>query len=81
MNKNLNKLCGIGNKKSRRIIGLMSGTSLDGLDIAVCEISGCGLTTELSLIAFETIAYGDFFKEEAVRTNTFGGFYDKVEKR
>jgi len=24
---------------------------------------------------------GDFFKEEAVRTNTFGGFYDKVEKR
>ena len=24
---------------------------------------------------------GDFFKEEAVKTNTFGGFYDKVEKR
>ncbi|BAU56067.1 aldo/keto reductase [Mucilaginibacter gotjawali] len=24
---------------------------------------------------------GDFFKEEAVKTNTFGGFYDQVEKR
>lgn len=24
---------------------------------------------------------GDFFKEEGVRLNTFGGFYDKVEKR
>ncbi|RYZ98473.1 MAG: aldo/keto reductase, partial [Sphingobacteriaceae bacterium] len=24
---------------------------------------------------------GDFFKEEAVKTNLFGGFYDKVEKR
>jgi len=24
---------------------------------------------------------GDFFKEDAVKTNTFGGFYDKVEKR
>jgi aryl-alcohol dehydrogenase-like predicted oxidoreductase len=24
---------------------------------------------------------GDFFKEEAVRTNSFGGFYDRVEKR
>ena len=24
---------------------------------------------------------GDFFKEEAVRTNTFGGFYESVEKR
>jgi len=24
---------------------------------------------------------GDFFKEDAVKTNTFGGFYDKVERR
>jgi len=24
---------------------------------------------------------GDFFKEDAVRTNSFGGFYDRVEKR
>jgi aryl-alcohol dehydrogenase-like predicted oxidoreductase len=24
---------------------------------------------------------GDFFKEEGVKTNTFGGFYDRVEKR
>ena len=24
---------------------------------------------------------GDFFKEDAVKLNSFGGFYDKVEKR
>jgi diketogulonate reductase-like aldo/keto reductase len=24
---------------------------------------------------------GDFFAEEGVKTNTFGGFYDRVEKR
>jgi aryl-alcohol dehydrogenase-like predicted oxidoreductase len=24
---------------------------------------------------------GDFFREDGVKTNTFGGFYDKVEKR
>jgi len=24
---------------------------------------------------------GDFFREEGVRNNTFGGFYDRVEKR
>jgi aryl-alcohol dehydrogenase-like predicted oxidoreductase len=24
---------------------------------------------------------GDFFKEEGVRINSFGGFYDRVEKR
>ena len=64
MNKNLNKLFAIGAKKSRLIIGLMSGTSLDGLDIALCEISGTGLETSIRLIAFETIGYEDSFKEE-----------------
>ena len=24
---------------------------------------------------------GDFFKEEGIKMNTFGGFYDRVEKR
>jgi diketogulonate reductase-like aldo/keto reductase len=24
---------------------------------------------------------GDFFREEGVKMNTFGGFYDRVEKR
>jgi hypothetical protein len=24
---------------------------------------------------------GEFFKEEGVKMNSFGGFYDKVEKR
>jgi len=24
---------------------------------------------------------GDFFKEDAVKVNSFGGFYDRVEKR
>ena len=37
-----------------RIIGLMSGTSLDGLDIAYCEIDEIGFT----LLASETYPYG-----------------------
>jgi len=64
MNKNLNKIVEIGSKKSRLILGLMSGTSLDGLDIALCKISGSGLDTSIQLIAFETIGYEDSFKEE-----------------
>ncbi len=35
----------------------MSGTSLDGLDIALCEIGGSGRDTTLSLLKFTTIPY------------------------
>ena len=54
------------NKKSKRIIGLMSGTSLDGLDIALCEISGNGKDTSINLLNFATIPYDDYFKNEIV---------------
>ena len=35
----------------------MSGTSLDGLDVALCKVSGHGLSTRLELLKFETVAY------------------------
>lgn len=35
----------------------MSGTSLDGLDIALCRINGTGLNTKVSVEKFETIPY------------------------
>lgn len=38
-------------------IGLMSGTSFDGLDIAICKISGVNQSTKLELVFFETINY------------------------
>lgn len=64
MNKSLDKLCGIGRKTSRLIMGLMSGTSLDGLDIAICRISGEGMQTGIELLNFTTIPYEPFFKEQ-----------------
>ncbi|RKU37362.1 anhydro-N-acetylmuramic acid kinase [Candidatus Poribacteria bacterium] len=39
------------------VIGLMSGTSVDGIDAAIVEISGHGLETAVNLIAFETFPF------------------------
>lgn len=64
MNTNIAQLYSIAQKKSKLIIGLMSGTSLDGLDIALCRFTGSGLDTKIEVLQFETAVYNDDFKQE-----------------
>jgi anhydro-N-acetylmuramic acid kinase len=64
MNKNIQQLCAIAAKPSRNIIGLMSGTSLDGLDVAFCNITGSGLQTQVQLRFFKTVPYTAGLKAE-----------------
>ncbi|WP_432772858.1 anhydro-N-acetylmuramic acid kinase AnmK [Francisella salimarina] len=40
-------------------IGIMSGTSLDGIDVALCKVRGYGLDTDLKLVSFETYSYSE----------------------
>jgi len=64
MNPNIEKLYTIASKPERLIIGLMSGTSFDGLDVALCKIKGSGPDTKVELMQFETSSYQNDFKEE-----------------
>lgn len=64
MKGTIQRLFEISNKSSKVIIGLMSGTSLDGLDIALCKIDGNGLESKVELLNFTTIPYDEHFKEE-----------------
>ncbi len=62
MNQQLARLYQIAQQQERKIIGLMSGTSLDGLDIALCLCRNSGRETEVELLHFTTLPYTDAFK-------------------
>jgi anhydro-N-acetylmuramic acid kinase len=64
MSQNLQNLFTIAQKSEKIGIGLMSGTSLDGLDVALCSFTGSSLNTRFRLLNFITIPYSENFKKE-----------------
>lgn len=70
----------IGEKPVRRVVGLMSGTSVDGVDAALVEISGTGWEPQIKLLAFENRPYPanvrarifELFRPEAATVDKIG---------
>ena len=48
---------------SRLVVGLISGTSMDGIDAALVRITGPGTKPRVRLLAFETIPYPDWLRQ------------------
>lgn len=64
MNPDIEQLYRIAAKPERLILGLMSGTSVDGLDLALCRCSGSGPGTTVTVLYFETVSYNNYFREQ-----------------
>lgn len=58
------------NNNGRLGIGLMSGTSLDGIDVALCRISGVEETTQVELVDFLTTNYSSEIHKKLVKMLT-----------
>ncbi|MEM7008250.1 MAG: anhydro-N-acetylmuramic acid kinase, partial [Thermodesulfobacteriota bacterium] len=54
MSKDLQSLSG---KQEKVVVGLMSGTSKDGIDAALVKLVGFGLSTKIDLIHFISLPY------------------------
>ena len=55
---------------ARLVVGLISGTSMDGIDAALVRISGPATQPRVRLLAFETLAYSAAVRQTILRIAT-----------
>src|SRR5690606_30043341 len=70
MPSNFQRLAAIASKESKHILGLMSGTSMDGLDVALCRVTGHGFDTTLEMLKFETLPHTEEYQHKVRKVFT-----------
>lgn len=64
MNQWLNKTIRLASAPKRRVLGMMSGTSADGLDLVLCDVFGNGLSTRVDVLQSETVPFSDEIRQQ-----------------
>ena len=64
----MNKFVKLLNKSERVIIGTLSGTSMDGVDVVLTRINGNNVKTDIQVIDFYTNPYPDRLKELVLKS-------------
>lgn len=74
----MNPIVQLSQKEKKLAIGLMSGTCTDGIDAALVEIEGSGLTTKVQLLEFLTIPYSQELRTRLLQiaSGSYGGSYE-----
>ncbi|HVT44195.1 MAG TPA: anhydro-N-acetylmuramic acid kinase [Thermoanaerobaculia bacterium] len=63
----LDRLVHVTRKPARRVVGIMSGTSVDGIDAALTEIEGHGESARVRLVAFRSYPFPPDIRAEIFR--------------
>ena len=75
----IDNLIRLKEKESRNVIGLMSGTSCDGIDACLVKITGNGLSTKADILGFETYPYENKIRESIFEaSHRESGTVDKI---
>lgn len=65
----LEKLIKLKEKNPKIVIGLMSGTSADGIDVAVVEVKNCGKETSFKILGWQVFSFPEELKKMILRNS------------
>ncbi len=68
----MKQLLELSQKEKKLVVGLMSGTSVDGIDAELVEIQGNGINTKIHQVDFVTVPFPPHFKEFVLRNSQVG---------